>query len=76
MATERFPGSLVAQFVWPIFGASAALCIGIAILTRNVLNTQLRLAITLWLQALGIIIAEWLPTITGLAIGAFLVGEG
>ncbi|AZG98076.1 TPA: YbfB/YjiJ family MFS transporter [Proteus mirabilis] len=76
MATERFPGSLVAQFVWPIFGASAALCIGIAILTRNVLNTQLRLAITLWLQALGIIIAEWLPTITGLAIGAFLVGGG
>ncbi|WP_337239820.1 YbfB/YjiJ family MFS transporter [Proteus faecis] len=76
MAAERFPGSLIAQFVWPVFGASAALCIGIAILTRNVLNTQLRLAITLWLQALGILIAEWLPTITGLAIGAFLIGGG
>lgn len=76
MAAERFPGSLIAQFVWPVFGASAALCIGIAILTRNILNTQLRLAITLWLQALGILIADWMPTITGLAIGAFLIGGG
>lgn len=76
MAVMRFPGSLLAQFVWPVFGASAALCIGIAILTRHLLNTQLRLAITLWLQALGILIAEWVPTITGLAIGAFLIGGG
>ncbi|QAV24138.1 YbfB/YjiJ family MFS transporter [Proteus hauseri] len=76
MAAERFPGSFVAQFVWPIFGASAALCIGIAILTRHFLNTQLRLAITLWLQALGIIIALWIPSIIGLAIGAFLIGGG
>ncbi|OAT20350.1 YbfB/YjiJ family MFS transporter [Proteus myxofaciens] len=76
MAAERFPGSLIAQFVWPVFGASAALCIGIAILTRQFLNTQWRLAITLWLQALGIIIAQCVPTIAGLALGAFLVGGG
>lgn len=76
MAAERFPGSLLAQFVWPVFGASAALCIGIVILTRHALNTQLRLAITLWLQALGILIALWNPTIMGLAIGAFLIGGG
>ncbi|MBI6549726.1 YbfB/YjiJ family MFS transporter [Xenorhabdus lircayensis] len=76
MAAERFPDSLFAQFVWPIFGGASVLGIMLGILMRNISTTQIRLAITLWLQALGILIAEMLPGIGGLMIGALLVGGG
>lgn len=76
MAAERFPGSILAQFVWPIFGASSVICIGIVVLTRNLLTTSLRLAIILWMQGVGILVALWVPSILGLSIGSFLVGGG
>ncbi|MDE1477542.1 MFS transporter [Xenorhabdus bovienii] len=76
MATERFPDSLFAQFVWPIFGGASVLGIVLGILLSHVSTTQIRLAITLWLQAIGILIAEVLPGIGGLVIGALLVGGG
>ncbi|CDH33087.1 YbfB/YjiJ family MFS transporter [Xenorhabdus bovienii] len=76
MATERFPDSLFAQFVWPIFGGASVLGIVMGILLSHVSTTQIRLAITLWLQAIGILIAEVLPGIGGLVIGALLVGGG
>ncbi|KEY57855.1 YbfB/YjiJ family MFS transporter [Serratia sp. DD3] len=76
MATVRFPGSLFAQFVWPVFGAAAVLGIIIGILTRHQLTTQTRLAITLWVQALGVLSAEVVPGISGLVLGALLTGGG
>ncbi|MCG3469642.1 MFS transporter [Xenorhabdus bovienii] len=76
MATERFPDSLFAQFVWPIFGGASALGIVLGILLGRVSTARIRLAITLWLQAIGILIAEVLPGIGGLLIGALLVGGG
>ncbi|CDH07784.1 conserved hypothetical protein; putative membrane protein [Xenorhabdus bovienii str. oregonense] len=76
MATERFPDSLFAQFVWPIFGGASVLGIVLGILLSHVSTAQIRLAITLWLQAIGILIAEVLPGIGGLVIGALLVGGG
>ncbi len=76
MASDRFPGSLFAQFVWPIFGGAAVIGIGFAILTRHMLTTQIRLAITLWIQAVGILIAEIIPGIGGLALSSLLVGGG
>ncbi|WP_434525358.1 YbfB/YjiJ family MFS transporter [Photorhabdus asymbiotica] len=76
MASERFSGSLFAQFVWPIFGAAAVIGIGFAVLTRHMLTTQIRLAITLWIQALGILLSEIVPGIGGLALGSLLVGGG
>ncbi|WP_182091115.1 YbfB/YjiJ family MFS transporter, partial [Serratia sp. ME43] len=54
MAAARFPDSLFAQFVWPVFGGAAVLGIVIGIVTRHRLTTQTRLAITLWIQALGV----------------------
>ena len=51
MAALRFPGSLFAQFVWPVFGFSAVVGIGLGILTRRWLMTQQRLAIVLWILA-------------------------
>ncbi|MDR0219730.1 MAG: MFS transporter [Enterobacteriaceae bacterium] len=76
MASERFPGSLFAQFVWPIFGGASVIGIILGILLRHVSTTQVRLAVTLWLQALGILMAEVLPGMSGLIIGALLVGGG
>ncbi len=76
MAAERFPGSLFAQFVWPIFGGAAVLGIGIGILTRHRLTTQNRLALTLWVQALGVLCAEALPGVSGLLLGALFTGGG
>ncbi|WP_340615570.1 YbfB/YjiJ family MFS transporter [Xenorhabdus entomophaga] len=76
MASERFPGSLFAQFVWPIFGGASVIGIMLGILLRNVSTPQIRLAVSLWLQALGILIAEMLPDLAGLMIGALLIGGG
>lgn len=76
MATARFPDSLFAQFVWPIFGGAAVLGIIIGILTRHKLTTQTRLAITLWVQALGVLSAELVPGVVGLALGALFTGGG
>ncbi|MDX7997746.1 YbfB/YjiJ family MFS transporter [Xenorhabdus sp. Reich] len=76
MAAERFPDSLFAQFVWPIFGVASVIGIMLGILMRNVSTPKIRLAITLWLQALGILVSEMLSGISGLMIGALLVGGG
>uniref|UniRef100_A0A182T1A7 Uncharacterized protein n=1 Tax=Anopheles maculatus TaxID=74869 RepID=A0A182T1A7_9DIPT len=76
MAAARFPGSLFAQFVWPIFGGAAVLGIVIGILTRHKLTTQSRLAITLWIQALGVLCAELVPGVIGLVLGALFTGGG
>jgi hypothetical protein len=76
MAAARFPASLFAQFVWPVFGGAAVLGIVIGILTRHRLTTQTRLAITLWIQALGVLSAEAVPGVAGLALGAVLTGGG
>lgn len=53
MAAARFPGSAFAQFVWPIFGGAAVIGIALGILTRHHGTANRRLAIALWLQALG-----------------------
>ncbi|MFI8415617.1 YbfB/YjiJ family MFS transporter [Serratia sp. NPDC078593] len=76
MAAARFPASVFAQFVWPVFGGAAVLGIVIGILTRDKLTTQTRLAVTLWVQALGVLCAEVVPGVTGLAVGALLTGGG
>lgn len=76
MAASRFPDSAIAQFVWPLFGIASVVGIGIGILTRHRGLTQRRLAITLWLQALGVFAADLLPGYAGLLTGALLVGGG
>lgn len=76
MAHARFPDSLFAQFVWPVFGFAAVVGIGVGILTRRWLLTQQRLAIVLWIQALGIVFTETIPGVSGLILGALLTGGG
>lgn len=76
MAASRFPGSPVAQFVWPIFGGAAVLGIVLGILTRHYGSANTRLAIALWAQAAGVFCADAVPGIGGLALGAALIGGG
>lgn len=76
MAVQRFPDSLFTQFVWPIFGAMSVGGILMGILTRHWLTTAKRLALVLWLQALGILAVLLVPSIGGLILGAVLVGGG
>ncbi|WNN46593.1 MULTISPECIES: YbfB/YjiJ family MFS transporter [Winslowiella] len=76
MAAARFPDSAFAQFVWPIFGGAAVVGIGLGIITRRYSSTHRRLALTLWAQALGVFAADIIPGMSGLVIGAVLVGGG
>jgi MFS family permease len=76
MAAARFPGSLFAQFLWPVFGAAAVVGIGLSILLRGVGHSYQRLAIVLWLQGAGVLAAWRVPGMSGLVIGALLVGGG
>jgi hypothetical protein len=76
MAAHRFPGSVFAQFVWPVFGAAAVVGIAVSIATRHLGHSYQRLAIVLWLQGVGVLAAWLLPGIGGLVTGALLVGGG
>jgi len=72
----RFPGSLFAQFVWPVFGAASVIGIALSIALRHVSTSNRRLSIVLWLQGLGVFAAWLMPGIGGLITGALLVGGG
>ena len=76
MAAVRFPGSLFAQFVWPIFGAASVVGIALSIALRHTSSANRRLAIVLWLQGIGVLAARLLPGIGGLLTGGLLVGGG
>ncbi|MBF4178269.1 YbfB/YjiJ family MFS transporter [Lelliottia nimipressuralis] len=76
MAAVRFPGSLFAQFVWPVFGAASVIGIALSIALRHVSTSNRRLSIVLWLQGLGVFAAWLMPGIGGLITGALLVGGG
>ncbi|WP_312213317.1 YbfB/YjiJ family MFS transporter [Pseudescherichia sp.] len=76
MAALRFPGSLFAQFVWPVFGLAAVVGIAISVALRNKGESHQRLAVVLWLQGVGVIAAWLLPGMAGLVCGALLVGGG
>ncbi|WP_393969408.1 YbfB/YjiJ family MFS transporter [Kluyvera intermedia] len=76
MASQRFPDSLFAQFIWPIFGLAGATGIALSIAMRGVGHSYQRLAIVLWLQGAGVLAAWLLPGMSGLVGGALLVGGG
>lgn len=76
MAATRFPGSLFAQFVWPVFGIASVCGIALSILARNRMQSNQRLAIVLVLQGTGVFAAALLPGISGLVTGSLLVGGG
>jgi len=76
MAAARFPGSFMAQFVWPVFGIAAVCGIALSIALRHVGSSNQRLAVVLLLQGIGVLGAALLPAMAGLVVGALLVGGG
>lgn len=76
MAASRFPASIFGQYVWPVFGGAAVLGIVLVIATRHLSSANRRLSLVLWAQALGVFSPELLPGISGLILGAVLVGGG
>jgi len=76
MAALRFPGSVFAQFVWPVFGAAAVIGIALSIALRHISTSNRRLALVLWLQGVGVLAAWLMPGMAGLITGALLVGGG
>jgi len=76
MAALRFPGSLFAQFVWPVFGVAAVLGIALSVALRHRGESHQRLAVVLWLQGVGVLAAWLLPGMAGLVCGALLGGGG
>jgi len=76
LAVSRFPDSPFSQFVWPIFGGAAVIGIALSIFTRHYGHANRRLAITLWIQALGVFCADGVPGINGLVLGAIFIGGG
>ncbi|RQM39841.1 YbfB/YjiJ family MFS transporter [Erwinia psidii] len=76
LAISRFPHSELALLAWPLFGGASVAGIVLGIATRHTGRASQRLAITLWLQALGIVCADRLTGISGLVLGAILIGGG
>jgi MFS family permease len=74
LAADEFPGSLIADIFWPLFGL--AVIVGMAILAsqRNIKHPQKWLAAIFCTQGLGILACVFLPGIAGLLVGALLVG--
>lgn len=74
LAVDEYPGSLIADIFWPLFGF--AVIIGMAILAsqKNIKRPQIGLAIIFCIQGLGILACVFLPGISGLLAGALLVG--
>ncbi len=74
IARQAMPGSPWLDFFWPLFGLGVAL--GALLATRIAPRFDWRdlLAVSYLLQALGVILAVWLPSVAGFALGSILVG--
>jgi len=74
IARAALPGSPWLDMFWPIFGAGVML--GALIATRMHIGGDLRLLLAgcYLVQALGIAIGVWSPSLAGFAIGSLLLG--
>jgi len=74
IARAALPGSLWLDFFWPLFGAGVVA--GALLATRLRVSGDLRLALAgcYFVQAAGIALSIWLPTLTGFALGSLLLG--
>ncbi|WP_227989349.1 YbfB/YjiJ family MFS transporter, partial [Morganella morganii] len=76
MAAARFPGSLFAQFVWPVFGIAAVAGIVAASAARRSCMHQRRPALTRSAQTASLLSADVMPAATRWDHRAFFVVLG
>jgi len=73
LAFDQFPGSLLADAFWPLFGL--AVILGMIFLGVQKINRPQRWLATIFaVQGIGILACTLLPGIVGLLIGTLLVG--
>ncbi len=74
LAKDQFPGSLLADTFWPLFGLAAIAGMLILSAQKNVKNSQRLLAGIFCVQGVGVLACAMLPGVAGLLIGALFVG--
>jgi len=74
LAVDQFPGSLMADAFWPLFGFSVIIGMSLLASHRNMKNPQWWLAGIFCVQGIGVLACTYLPGIAGLLIGALFVG--
>jgi len=74
MARAALPGSVWLDLFWPLLGVAVALGALIASRIPSRIDQRALLIGCYLMQSLGVVIVNWVPTLTGFAIGSVLVG--
>lgn len=74
IARAALPGSVWLDLFWPILGIGVALGAVIASRIPAHIDQRLLLIGCYLMQAAGVMMGEWLPTLAGFALGSVLVG--
>ena len=74
MARAALPGSVWLDLFWPLLGVAVALGALLASRIPSRIDQRLLLVLCYLMQALGVVIVNWLPTLAGFALGSVLVG--
>ena len=74
MARAALPGSVWLDLFWPLLGVAVALGALLASRMPSRIDQRLLLLVCYLMQALGVVIVNWLPTLWGFAVGSVLVG--
>jgi MFS family permease len=74
MARAALPGSVWLDLFWPLLGLAVACGALLASRMPSHMDQRLLLLACYLIQALGVVIVNWLPTLAGFALGSVLVG--
>ncbi len=74
IARTALPGSVWPDVFWPMLGAGVAIGALLASRIPARIDQRYLLVLCYLLQALGVGLGNWLPTLTGFALGSVLVG--
>ncbi len=74
MARAALPGSIWLDLFWPLLGFAVAFGALLASRMPSHIDQRLLLLACYLMQALGVVIVNWLPTLAGFAAGSVLVG--
>ena len=74
IARAALPGSIWTDFFWPILGIGVACGAVLASRVPARIDQRYLLAGCYLMQAAGVVLSNWLPTLTGFAMGSVLVG--
>ncbi len=74
IARTALPGSVWPDLFWPLLGVAVACGALLASRIPSRIDQRLLLVGCYLMQALGVVIVNWLPTLVGFALGSLLVG--